>query len=101
LDAVLHPYAPYPRADALFAVRMRYYVRDARITPFDMYKNIRDHTDVFDVVMPTSAHAELITQDDGTNRVIAARVPPRFFTVLGVPAERGRVFTAADEAEDV
>ncbi|MFI5208367.1 MAG: ABC transporter permease [Gemmatimonadales bacterium] len=101
LDAVRHPYAPFARADALFSVRMRYYVKDVRITPFDMYKNVRDNTDVFDAVMPTSAHAELLAGSDGSTRVVAARVPPRFFDVLGVRPEEGRVFTTADEAEDV
>src|SRR5207245_1858016 len=47
------------------------------------------------------AHAELLQQDGATTRVIAARVPARFFPVLGVRAEKGRVFTEADEAEDV
>src|SRR5579859_4657803 len=101
LDAVRHPYAPFARADALYSVRMRYYVKDVRITPFDMYKSLRDNTDVFDAVMPTSAHAELLVGNEGTTRVIAALVPPRFFPVLGLRADVGRVFTAADEAEDV
>jgi putative ABC transport system permease protein len=101
LDAVRHPYAPLARADALFRVGWRYYVKNVRITPFDMYQNVRDNTTSFDALLPVTSFQEVVLVGSEQRQGYAARVPVRFFDVLGVRPERGRSFTPAEESEDV
>ncbi|HEV2179949.1 MAG TPA: ABC transporter permease, partial [Gemmatimonadaceae bacterium] len=101
LDAVRHPYAPFARPDALFGVGWRYYVRNVRITPFDMFRNVRDNTTSFDAMVPVRFVQDVVSIGDDRREGGSVQVPARFFGTLGVRAELGRVFTDADESDDV
>ena len=101
LDAVRHPYAPFARADALFSVYWRWDIRNIRISQLEMFNQVKNNTDVFDAVVPISTFFDMIQEDQGSQQMLAAQVPPELFSVLGVRPELGRVFGAADEAEDV
>lgn len=103
LDAVRHPYAPFERPDDLFSVYIRWDRRSIRVANLDLFKQIRDNTTVFDAVVPILGFSEniLIREDEGEQQATTVRVPPQWFSVLGVRPELGRVFTDVDELADV
>ena len=62
-----------------------------------LYAAVRDQARSFEDVTAIAAEAFTLTGDGEPLKVEGRRVPPSFFTVLGVPPARGRVIEAGDE----
>jgi hypothetical protein len=64
---------------------------------YAMYKDLRDHNDVFAGMFCQSPVALQISHSGGNERVEGEQVSGSFFPVLGLTPALGRLFTAADE----
>jgi putative ABC transport system permease protein len=97
---VLRP-LPFPRADRLVRVTADFTglgSRDIGMSPPELYA-YREQTDLFaDLagVYPIDAN---LTEVDEPERVEVLLVSPSYFSLLGVPAQLGRVFRADEDDE--
>jgi putative ABC transport system permease protein len=100
LDAVVHPYVAYRNPERLFNVSWRYATR-RRVADWSfVYRALRDETRSFDgVALLVGDRLPLNPASDGAE-IWFERASPRYFDLVGVRPERGRLFNEHD-AEDV
>jgi len=101
LDAVTHPYVAFRDPERLYDVRYWVSARDQRFSPAWVVTALRERTRAFEAILPYGA-AQLSLGSEGAidssagSDVVAARVPPQLFAVLGVKPSRGRALEDGD-----
>lgn len=100
-DTVLLRALPYPGAERLVRVSMHNPIAPTVDLPFSDvgYRAIERRSHAFDVVASYRVvGVNLAVGHDMPERVLSARVTGNFFDIVGLPAERGRLFVAGQEA---
>ena len=97
VDAVQHPYVPYPAADRV--VVPRFFGGDVKhpIPAGDVIRAIHDGMHSYDGMASYRIFPALIETDATAEDLWPAAVSPEFFDVLGVRPLLGRIFTASDD----
>ncbi len=70
---------------------------DEKSFSYPMYRDLRDHGTAFDGLIGTSPAPVGIERDGASNVAKAEIVTGNYFSVLGVPAAKGRMLTDADD----
>jgi putative ABC transport system permease protein len=65
---------------------------------YPMYRDLRDHSAVFDGLIATAPTDIGITRNGASDMAYAEIVSGNYFSVLGVPAAYGRLLTQADDS---
>src|SRR5258708_12613989 len=68
---------------------------------YPMYRDLRDRGTAFDGLIATAPTGVGITRNNASDLTDAEIVSGNYFSVLGVPAARGRLLTANDDATPV
>jgi putative ABC transport system permease protein len=95
LDAVTHPYVPYREPERLFRVQGWFPTKRLSVPSFDVYRAVRDRTRSFESVAPISYEQVALDGAESAD-LSAARVPSRYFALLGVTPRVGRVLQDGD-----
>jgi putative ABC transport system permease protein len=100
IDAVLLTPLPYPDGDrlmALYETSLRQKVAESELAPVKLEEWNRMNSSFTGI---TGAYTESLAETSGTlpEKLVRARVAPRFFEVLGAPLLAGRAFTAEEES---
>lgn len=95
---------PYPRADALVGIYNRLTIsgqvyKDAALSP-DMYAACRDDCRAFEHVGVWTSGAATVTGAGEAEQVVTVTVTQGVFPAFGVPASRGRWFSAEDDSPE-
>lgn len=98
VDAVEHPYVPYPDADRLVLPRFDGGDRKNPVSSEDVLRAIRDGMHGYDRIAMYRTFPALVETDATAEDLWPVAVSPEFFDVLGVRPLLGRTITAADDA---
>jgi putative ABC transport system permease protein len=101
-DAILLRSLPYASANRLVRVTMHVPIAPATELPFSDvgYRALEHRSRSFDVLASYRLVGVNLTVGKAPRRVLSARVTANFFDVLGLPAQRGRLFApGAEEAK--
>lgn len=95
IESVLLRPLPYPHSDRLL------FVGPAEMPGFGStswlnYRDIRDQSRQFESVAGYSEDISVVEDQDGSQSVVAPRVTPNLFSMLGTQPLLGRTFTEAD-----
>jgi putative ABC transport system permease protein len=98
VNAVLLRPLPYPHADALVSVWGRTSAYPRGLISYEEYEAIRAQTGTFEAAGLWYPQSVNLTGVDEPQRIIGSFVSGTFFDVLGLKAERGRLFTEEESA---
>jgi predicted permease len=97
MDNVMHPRSVYAHAGRVFWLDERWSVRGRQIVTRDqLYRLVRERVASLDALVPWNIWQEPISFGGDPREQFELIVPPRWFEVMGVRPERGRMFTPAD-----
>ena len=97
IDAVIHPGRAYASADRIFLLSVRSSVNAGKIVPpGEVLRLLRDRVASVDAVVAMNMMRESIQFGDDEREQFELVVPARWFKVVGVQVERGRLFTVGD-----
>ena len=98
VDAVVHPYVPYPEPERIVTANFFSGDRDHFVPLAERYRAIRDGSTAYDAIAGYSFLWTLVhTRTAAENQLVTA-VTPEFFDVLGVRPMVGRPFSPAGPA---
>lgn len=100
LDAVVHPYVPYPEPDRVFEIFRTGGGRGRRLDTQEAYAALRDGLRSSEKIAALMPGYGTIQAPASEEMGFIAAVSPNFFTMLGVRPYLGRTFTEADAAGD-
>src|SRR5262249_53365752 len=98
VNAVLLRPLPYPHADRLVSFWGRTNAYPRGLVSYEEFESIRAQTDIFEAAglwLPQSVN---LTGVEEPQRLVGSFVSGSFFDVLGLTAERGRLFTEEESA---
>jgi putative ABC transport system permease protein len=96
IESVLLRPLPYAHSDRLIFIGPPGDLRSFRSTSWLNYRDIRDQTRDFSVVASYAEDVGVVESQDGSQSVVAPRVTPNLFSMLGARPLMGRTFTAAE-----
>src|SRR5690242_17291366 len=98
VDAVEHPYVPYPDAERV--VLPRFFGGDVKhpVSGEDVFRAMRDGMHSYDRIASYRVFPALVETDATAEDQWPVAVSPEFFALLGVRPLLGRTITAADDA---
>jgi putative ABC transport system permease protein len=96
IESVLLRPLPYTHSDRLLFIGPPGDQRSFRSTSWLNYRDIRDQARQFSAVAAYSEDIGVVENPDGSESVVAPRVTPNLFSLLGVRPLMGRTFTAAE-----
>ena len=96
MDSVLLRPLPYAHADRLTYIGPREDVPSFSSTSWLNYRDIRDQAQTFEAVAGYIPDLGVMESPQGAKSVVAVRVTPNTFSMLGVQPLLGRVFTQAE-----
>ena len=101
VDAVLHPYVPYPEPDRIATVAFLGGDRNQPVSFDDRHRAVRDGVTGYDafasyVLLPTMVQTSTVGEDH-----YVAAVSPNLFGLLGVRPMAGRGFATPQTGEEV
>jgi predicted permease len=98
VNAVLLRPLPYPHAERIVSVWGRTSTYPRGLVSYDEYSEIRRQTDTFDALGLYFGQSVNLTGVQEPQRLIGTFASGSFFDVLGLRAERGRLFTEEESA---
>jgi predicted permease len=97
MDAVQHPRPLYANAPRLFLLDVRMGIRAGQLLPRDqLYRLIRERVPSLDALVPFEMAREPMLFGGEPREQYEYIVPTRWFDVMGIRPQRGRIFTPAD-----
>jgi putative ABC transport system permease protein len=96
IESVLLRPLPYPHSDRLLFIGPPGDLRSFRSTSWLNYRDIRDQSREFSAVAAYSEDVGVVENQAGSQSVVAPRVTPNLFSMLGARPLMGRTFTAAE-----
>jgi len=97
VDGVLLRAFPYPRIDRIVALSETTRHGDSMSVSWPNYVDWRDHNDVFESIGVFRGQTANLSGGDRPERLDASLASASLFQVLGLPAELGRSFGAAED----
>ncbi len=100
-DAILLRSLPYRAADRLVRVSMHLPIAPNAELPFSDvgYRAMEKRNHSFEITASYRLAGVNLTRGNTPQRVLSARVTGNFFDILGLPAQRGRLFKPGEESE--
>ncbi|MFI5281399.1 MAG: ABC transporter permease, partial [Gemmatimonadales bacterium] len=97
MDNVLHPRSAYANAGRIFQLNVRMSVSAGKLVPpGEFYRLVRARVPALDELTPFNASRDPIPFGNAERDQLEMIVPSRWFAMVGIRPERGRVFTPAD-----
>lgn len=96
VDAVLHPYVPYPRAERLFELTPYGLSRQKEWLQRVMYLGVRARHDLYARIVPYAMSVGVIDANGVQTQGFGYTVGTELFNVLGVKPVVGRTFRGSD-----
>ena len=96
IESVLLRPLPYAHSDRLIFIGPPGDLRSFRSTSWLNYRDIRDQSREFSAVAAYSEDVGVVENQDGSQSVLAPRVTPNLFSMLGARPLMGRTFTPAE-----
>ncbi|MFI5281085.1 MAG: ABC transporter permease [Gemmatimonadales bacterium] len=97
MDNVLHPRSAYANAGRIFQLNVRMSVSAGKLVPpGELYRLVRARVPALDGVTPFNAGRDPIPFGNAERDQLEMIVPSRWFAMVGIRPERGRVFAPAD-----
>ncbi|MDE3127645.1 MAG: ABC transporter permease [Gemmatimonadota bacterium] len=96
MDAILHPYVPYPHAERLFDLTPYGITRQKVWVKRPMYLGVRARHDLYANIVPYVMSVGVIDANGTQTQGFGYTVGTELFDVLGVRPVLGRAFHAAD-----
>jgi len=96
IESVLLRPLPYSHSDRLIFIGPRGDQQSFGATSWLNYRDIRDQSREFSAVAAYSEDVGVVENQDGSQSVVAPRVTPNLFSMLGVRPLMGRTFTTAE-----
>ncbi len=96
VESVLLRPLPYAHADRLASIGPRQDTPSFSSTSWLNYRDIRDQSQTFEAVAAFIPDLSVLENKQASKTVVAVRVTPNLFSVLGVQPLLGRVFTPAE-----
>jgi putative ABC transport system permease protein len=100
VESVLMRPLPYAHADRLAYIGPRQDTPSFSSTSWLNYRDIRDQSQTFEAIAAYIPDLSVLQDPQGSKSVVAVRVTPNLFSVLGVHPLLGRVFTPAEGQTD-
>jgi predicted permease len=94
VNATLLQRLPVPDRDRLVYLQRE---KNGGVFPYPMYTALRDGTQTFDGVAAWSGFVASLNTGNGADRTLGYLVTGNFFGVLGLAADRGRLFSPTDD----
>jgi putative ABC transport system permease protein len=94
VNATLLQRLPVPDRDRLVYLQRE---KNGGVFPYPMYTALRDGTQTFDGLAAWSGFVASLNVGNGADRTLGYLVTGNFFDVLGLAADRGRLFSPADD----
>jgi hypothetical protein len=96
IESVLLRPLPYPHSDRLIFIGPPGDQQSFGATSWLNYRDIRDQSREFSAVAAYSEDVGVVENQDGSQSVVAPRVTPNLFSMLGARPLMGRTFTTAE-----
>src|ERR1700722_5832258 len=96
IESVLLRPLPYTHSDRLMSIGPPGDQRSFRATSWLNYRDIREQSREFSTLAAYSEDIGVVENQDGSQSVVALRVTPNLFSMLGARPLIGRTFTAAE-----
>ncbi len=96
MDAILHPYVPYPHAERLFDLTPYGITRQKVWVKRPMYLGVQARHDLYSRIVPYTMLGGILDANGVQTRVLAFEVGTELFDVLGVKPVLGRTFHGSD-----
>jgi putative ABC transport system permease protein len=96
IESVLLRPLPYTHSDRLMSIGPPGDQRSFRATSWLNYRDIREQSREFSTLAAYSEDIGVVENQDGSQSVVAPRVTPNLFSMLGARPLIGRTFTAAE-----
>jgi predicted permease len=97
MDNVMHPRSAYANGGRIFQLNPRMSVRAGKLVPpGELYRLVRARVPALDELTPLNASRDPIPFGNTERDQLEMIVPSRWFAMVGIRPERGRIFTPAD-----